>query len=142
MFRELTEMNEARQRLQMTDAEIVGHFARYGYRVSVSQIAFTSEQVDDFREARARTWYRAGVYRINEPGLLVIEDAQPRPSQRTRDIVVISLGPTRIVMGVEIKPDAPPLVAGSTIQRYAPTMEWAAAEAKPDAVKRKLKQRA
>jgi hypothetical protein len=136
-------MNEARERLQMSDAEIVGHIARYGYRVGVSQIAFTSELVDDFREARAKLWYRAGVYRINEPGLLVIEDAQPRPGQRTRDIVVISLGPTRIVMGVEIKPGAPPLVAGSSIQRYAPTMEWAAVEPPAAAKgKGKVKQRA
>jgi hypothetical protein len=70
----------------------------------------------------------------------VIEDAQPRPGQRTRDIVVISLGPTRVVMGVEIKPGAPPLASGSSIQRYAPTMEWAAVE-KP-AVKGKVKARA
>ena len=109
--------------------------------MSVQQIAFTSELVDDFREARAKRWYRAGVYRINEPGLLVIEDAQPRPGQRTRDIVVISLGPTRIVMGVEIKPGAPPMVAGSSIQRYAPTMEWAKVE-KPVAGKGKVKQKA
>ena len=136
-------MNEARERLQMTDADIVGHLARYGYRVVVQQIAFTSELVDDFREARAKKWYRAGVYRINEPGLIVIEDAQPRPGQRTRDIVVISLGPTRVVMGVEIKPGAPPMVAGSSIQRYAVTMEWAAAEpATPAKGKGKLKQRA
>jgi hypothetical protein len=136
-------MNDARERLQMTDTEIVGHIARYGYRVSVAQIAFTSELVDDFREARAKKWYRAGAFRINEPGLLVIEDAQPRPGQRTRDIVVISLGPTRIVMGVEIKPGAPPLAAGSSIQRYAPTMEWAAVEPKATGKgKVKVKQRA
>jgi hypothetical protein len=135
-------MNDARERLQMSDADIVGHIARYGYRVAVAQIAFTSELVDDFREARSKNWYRAGGFRINEPGLLVIEDAQPRPGQRTRDIVVISLGPTRIVMGVEIKPGAPPLVSGSSIQRYAPTMEWAAVEPEKAAGKGKVKQRA
>ncbi len=135
-------MNDARDRLLMSDAEIVGHIARYGYRVAVAQIAFTSELVDDFREARAKKWYRAGGFRINEPGLLVIEDAQPRPGQRTRDIVVISLGPTRIVMGVEIKPGAPPLASGSSIQRYAPTMEWAAVETPKVAGKGKVKQRA
>jgi hypothetical protein len=121
-------MNEARERLKMTDSEIVGHFARYGYRISVAQIAFTSELVEDFREARAKKWFRAGALRVGQPGLLVIEDAQPRPDQRTRDIVVISLGPTRVVMGVEIKPGAPPLPSGSSIQRYAPAMEWGAAE--------------
>ena len=49
-------MNEARDRLQMSDAEIVGHIARYGYRVGVAQIAFTSELVVDFRVARATRW--------------------------------------------------------------------------------------
>jgi hypothetical protein len=127
-------MNEARERLPMSDAEIVDRIARFGYRVSVSQIAFTSEQVDDFREARTKKWFRAGTLRVNEPGLLVIEDAQPRPGQRTRDIVIIGLGATRVVMGVEIKPGAPALASGSTICRYAPTMEWAAQDDKPSVV--------
>lgn len=124
-------MNEARDRLAMTDAEIVAHFARFGYRVSIGQIAFTSEPVEDFREARARKWFRAGALRVNEPGLLVVEEAQPRPGQRTRDIVVVSLGATRCVMGVEIKPGAPPLRSGDTIHPYAKTMEWAFEAAKP-----------
>lgn len=121
-------MTDARQRLQMTDEDITGHFARFGYRVSIDQIAFVGETVDDFREARTTKWMRAGVLRKNEPGLLVIEDAQPRPGQRTRDIIVISLGPTRIVMGVEIKPGAPPLKPGDATCRYALTMEWAPPE--------------
>lgn len=123
-------MNEARERLAMTDADIVAHFARLGYRVSMAQIAFTSEPVEDFREARARKWFRAGDLRINEPGLLVIEEAQPRQGQRTRDIVVVSLGATRCVMGVDIKPGAPPLRSGDTIHPYAKTMEWSLQEAK------------
>lgn len=133
-------MNEARERLQMSDAEIVDRIARFGYRVSVAQIAFTSEPVDDFREARMKKWFRAGAVRVNEPGLLVIEDAQPRPGQRTRDMVIISLGATRVVMGVEIKPGAPPLASGSSVCRYAPTMEWVAPETKPVAAG-KAKQR-
>ena len=52
----------------MTDADIVGHLARYGYGVVVQRIAFPRELVDDFREARAKKWCRAGVFRINEPG--------------------------------------------------------------------------
>ena len=72
----------------------------------------------------------------------MIEEAQPRAGQRTRDIVVISLGPTRIVMGVEIKPGAPPLASGSSICRYAPTMEWAAAKPNAAPAKDKAKQRA
>lgn len=125
----------------MSDAEVVDRIARFGYRVSVAQVAFTSEQVDDFREARKSKWFRAGALRVNEPGLLVIEDAQPRPGQRTRDIVIIGLGATRVVMGVEIKPGAPPLASGSSICRYAPTMEWAAPDDGQSAMG-KAKQRA
>jgi hypothetical protein len=125
--------NEARERLAMTDAEVVAHFARFGYRVSIAQIAFTSEPVEDFREARSRRWFRAGVIRNNEPGLLIIEEAQPRGGQRTRDIVVVSLGATRCVMGIEIKPGAPPLRSGDTVHPYAKTMEWSMADAKAPA---------
>ena len=123
-------MNDVRGRLQMTDAEIVAHFARFGYRVSIGQIAFSSEPVEDFRESRAKRWFRAGAVRINEPGLLVIEEAQPRPGQRSRDIVIVSLGATRCIMGVEIKPGAPPLRGGDTVHPYSRTMEWSKEEAK------------
>ena len=54
-------MNDVRARLQMTDAEVVAHFARFGYRVSIAQIAFSSEPVEDFRESRAKRWFRAGL---------------------------------------------------------------------------------
>jgi hypothetical protein len=126
-------MNDVRARLQMSDAEIVEHFSRFGYRVSIAQIAFTSELVSDFRDARTKKWFRAGSVRINEPGLLVIEEAQPRAGQRTRDIVVVSMGAVRCVMGVEIKPGAPPLRGGDTVHPYARTMEWSLEDAKATA---------
>lgn len=121
--------SDARQRINMTDSDIVAHFARIGYRVLASQIAFVGETVDDFREARSRKWYKAGRISRNEPGLLIIEECQPRPGQRTRDVVVVSFGSSRAVMGVEIKPGAPPLKPGDATCRYAPTMEWAKPEA-------------
>ena len=119
-------MNEARARLAMTDNEIVERFARFGYRVSISHIAFTTEQVVDFREARLR-WIRAGRLRVDEPGLLIIEQAQPKHGQPTRDMVVVSLGSSRAVMGVEVAAGAPPFESGSALCRYAPTMQWAPA---------------
>ncbi|MDR3465967.1 MAG: hypothetical protein P4M07_08500 [Xanthobacteraceae bacterium] len=109
----------------MSDDDIVAHFARFGYRVSISQIAFTGETVQDFREARLGKWWKAGKLRQDEPGLLRIEEAQPRPDQRTRDVIVVSFGSSRAVMGVEIRPGAPPLKPGDATNRYAPVMEWA-----------------
>lgn len=120
---------DARQRITMTDSDIVAHFARLGYRVLIQQIAFVGETVDDFREARSKKWYKAGKVKLNEPGLFIVEECQPRPGQRTRDVVVVSFGSSRAVMGVEIKPGAPPLRVGDATCRYAPTMEWAKPEA-------------
>jgi len=119
-------MQNARERIRMSDDEIVAYFARHGYRVTAGQIAFTGETIDDFRDARTGKWWKAGKLRQNEPGLLRIEDAQPRPDQRTRDIIVVSFGSVRAVMGVDIKPGAPPLQPGDANCRYAPTMEWLA----------------
>jgi len=119
-------MQNARERISMSDNEIVERFGRFGYQVVIPQIAFTSETVGDFLEARSAKWWKAGKVRKNETGLLWIEEAQPRPNQRTRDIVVVSLGGARAVMGVHIEPGAPPLKSGDAMCRYAPTMEWAA----------------
>lgn len=128
-------MQTARDRIPMSDDDIVAHFARFGYRVAIAQIAFTGETVDDFREARTSKWWKAGKLRQNEPGLVRIEEAQPRPDQRTRDIIVVSFGSARAVMGVEIKPGAPPLKPGDATNRYAPAMEWVAPPIKPAAGK-------
>ncbi|MBR1219860.1 hypothetical protein JQ557_17765 [Bradyrhizobium sp. U87765 SZCCT0131] len=133
-------MQNARERIRMSDDEVVAYFARHGYRVSANQIAFTGETVDDFREARTGKWWKAGRMRLNEPGLLRIEDAQPRPDQRTRDIIVVSFGSARAVMGVDIKPGAPPLQPGDANCRYAPVMEWRAPD-KPVAAAGKVTKR-
>jgi hypothetical protein len=97
-------MQDARARVPMSDDDIVAHFARFGYRVTISQIAFTGETVDNFRDARTTVWWKAGKLRQNEPGLLRIEEAQPRPDQRTRDIIVVSFGGSRAVMGSRSSP--------------------------------------
>ncbi len=122
-------MNDARARLGLTDAEIVARFARFGYRVSIDHIAFTTEQVDDFRQARLR-WIRVGRLRVDEPGLMIIDQAQPRHGQPTRDIVIVSLGGSRAVMGINIAPGAPPFASGSALCRYATTMHWESVAAK------------
>jgi hypothetical protein len=48
-------MNEARQKISMDDAELVQRFAAFGYHVSIAQIVFTTEQIEDFRQARLRS---------------------------------------------------------------------------------------
>ena len=107
----------ARARIKMTDGEIEDHFQRLGYRVAINQLIFTSETVDDFREARA-SWYRAGDVLENEDGLLVVEDVQPKAGRPTRDLVVVSLGYARAVMGCDQIP-APGSADSAVPHRYA-----------------------
>lgn len=102
----------------MTDSQIVDHFRRLGYEVQIGQIGFTTESVADFFEAREKFWTRVGKLRVHDDGgLLVIENAQPRVMQPTRDIVVVSLGFARAVLGV-LNPDP-----AAISPRYATRMD-------------------
>lgn len=93
--------SSARDLVIFSDSSIVEHFARLGYAVSLDQLVFTLETVEDYAEAREQLWHRPGHIATHDPGgLLVIEDAQPLARQPTRDIVVVSLGDARVVMGV------------------------------------------
>jgi hypothetical protein len=95
-------MQEARQRLKMSDADIVDHFRRIGLIVDIKQLAFTSETLEDYREARLKYWTTAGKLVTDEPGLIVIRGAQPRPTRPSRDVVVVGLGHARVVMGADV----------------------------------------
>jgi hypothetical protein len=79
-------MQEARQRLKMSDADIVDHFRRLGFIVDIKQLAFTSETVEDYREARLKYWTTAGKLVTDERGLLDVRGAQPRPMRPSRDV--------------------------------------------------------
>ncbi|WIG51371.1 MULTISPECIES: hypothetical protein [unclassified Afipia] len=110
-------MSLPRTRIKMSDADIVSRFERLGYKLAIEQIAFTTESVEDFFDARETLWTGVGSVKIyEEGGLLLIEKAQPRAGQPTRDIAVISLGHARAVMGV-LKPDK-----SAELPRYAGTM--------------------
>jgi hypothetical protein len=106
-----------RERIHYSDAEIVDHFRRLGYDVAYHELAFTSEAVAEFAEARLATWHGPGHLATQEGGLLIVERAQPHPRQRSRDIVVVSLGGARVVMGVLNAPDR-----SIGVPRYANTM--------------------
>ncbi len=102
----------------MTDGQIVDHFRRFGYKVKIDQIAFTIESIADFVEARDRFWSKIGTIRLYDPpGLLLVENAKPREMQPIRDVLVVSLGTARAVMGV-LNPDH-----AAATPRYAKRME-------------------
>jgi hypothetical protein len=110
--------NAARCRIDYSDAKIVEHFRRLGYDVNYDELAFTTEAVDDFVQARLKRWHRPGHLVTQEgDGLLIVEDAQPHPRQRSRDVVVVSLGGARVVMGALNPPDR-----SIGVPRYAETM--------------------
>jgi hypothetical protein len=107
----------ARSRIHYSDAEIVDHLRRLGYDAAYDELAFTTETVTDFAEARLAHWHHAGHLATLEGGLLIVEHAQPHPRQRSRDVVVVSLGGARVIMGALNPPDCHIGVA-----RYAKTM--------------------
>ncbi len=87
--------------VSFSDRYIVDHFLRFGYSVAFDQLVFTTESVVDFMEARDKLWHRPGtVVRLELPGLLIVEDAQPHQLQPTRDVIIVSLGDAQVVMGV------------------------------------------
>lgn len=95
---------DARKRIHLSDGEIEDRFTWYGYSLRVKDLCFTTETVEDFREARD-AWFKAGRTIEDEPGLLVVKQAQPRPMRPERDVVVIDFGPARAVMGSDCRTD-------------------------------------
>jgi hypothetical protein len=102
----------------MSDDDIIEHFARLGFDVTIDELAFTSETVEDFVLARERLWHRGGdVERYEAQGVLVVSGAQPKVRQPVRDIVVVSLFHARVVLGV-----LPTALVDAALPRYAATM--------------------
>jgi hypothetical protein len=86
--------------------------------VAYDDLAFTTESVDDFVRARLTNWHRPGnLVALESHGLLIVERAQPYPRQRSRDVVVVSLGCARVIMGALNLPDRK-----TGVPRYAETM--------------------
>ncbi len=91
----------ARSLVPFSDTYVREHFLTFGYAVVFDQLVFTTESVADYIKARENSWHRPGdIARIEMPGLLIVENAQPTLRQPTPDIVVVSLGDARVVMGV------------------------------------------
>ena len=107
-----------RNYIRMSDTEIVDHFKRLGFVVTIESLKFTVEGVDDFWLARERIWFHPGeIERYEEGGILIVSKAQPRQGQPTRDIAIVSLGRARVVMGV-----LPGAMIDERYPRYAKTM--------------------
>jgi hypothetical protein len=110
--------DQIRHRLKMSDADIIDHFRRLGFVVTMNDLAFTTESVEDFYVARQKFWHHVGkVQRHDEHGLLIVLQVQPKANQPTRDIVVVSLGHARVVLGV-----LPGTASHPDLPRYAKTM--------------------
>jgi hypothetical protein len=57
---------------------------------------------EDYRETLLKYWTTAGKLVTDEPGLIDIRGAQPRPMRPSRDVVVVGLGHARLVMGADV----------------------------------------
>jgi hypothetical protein len=94
-------MTSLRVLVPMTDSEIETLFRRLGYSVSIDDLAFTAETIDDFWFARYEAWDDPGTVARHEPGLLIVNGARPRGSSSARDVVVVGFVMVRVVLGVE-----------------------------------------
>lgn len=109
---------DLRSRVKMSDDDIIEHFARLGFDVTMDELVFTSETVEDFVLARETLWYRGGdVERYESRGILVVSKAQPQLRQPVRDIAVVSLYYARVIMGV-----LPTASVDPNYPRYASSM--------------------
>jgi hypothetical protein len=114
----MPQSSEIRSRVKMSDADIIEHFARLGFDVTIDELVFTSETVEDFAHARESVWHRGGdVERYEAQGILVVSGAQPKVRQPIRDVVVVSLFHARVVLGV-----LPTAFVDPHLPRYATTM--------------------
>jgi hypothetical protein len=86
-----------RHLINLTDEEIEARFEDLGYLLTIDDLYFTSETVDDYRAARLG-WINPGEIDEDEPGLLVVKKAQAMKGQPRKDVVVIDFGSGRAVM--------------------------------------------
>jgi hypothetical protein len=100
-FGEADEMSGLRVLVPMTDAEIETMFARLGYRLTIDELVFTAETIDDFWFARYEAWDDPGTVARHEPGLLIVKRARPRKSSQPRDVVVVGFVMVRVVLGID-----------------------------------------
>lgn len=88
-----------RNEITLTDEEITAAFAALNAGVTIDDITFTRDTLDDFRAARNR-WATPGAIRRDADGRMVIDGAQIRRGQPRETVRVIDFGAVRGVVGL------------------------------------------
>lgn len=88
-----------RHLIDLTDEQIEAQFEELGYLLSIEDIYFTSESIDDYRVA-SKGWNEPGEIDTDEPSLLIVKRAQAMKGEPRKDVVVIDLGAGRAVMAM------------------------------------------
>ena len=101
-----------RNRINLTDEEIEARFDDLGYVTTADGLAYTSDTIANFLEAR-KGYAKAGEIVTNEDGVLEIRDVQTFKGQPRYTICVVDFGDVRAVYKCPPTPSAP-LVSGST----------------------------
>lgn len=96
-------MRDARMRLQLSDAEVLESFLTLGMTLKIGDLAFTTESLEDYRQARLNEWFDPGRIIVDEPNLLIVDGVRPLPHRSSRKVVVRDFGPTRVVVGAEVR---------------------------------------
>lgn len=83
-----------RSEISLTDEEIEARFEELGIGLTIDDVIWTRDTLDDFRAAR-KEWAEAGRIEVDEDGVLVISRAQAAKGQPRRTVYVVDFGPVR-----------------------------------------------
>lgn len=86
----------SRDIIPLTDAEIEARFDALGASVTVDDLTFTDESIEEFKAARA-DWREPGRIERDEDGELVVERCQAIAGTPRRTLYVVDFGAARAV---------------------------------------------
>lgn len=85
-----------RDTIELTDEQIENKFDELGYGLTVEDLVFTRESVEDFKKA-LKNDYTDGFIDDEGSDFLIMLNCQTRKSEPRRDVVIIDFGEVRAV---------------------------------------------
>lgn len=85
-----------RKLTKLTDAELESKFDKLGYDLTVDDLVFTVETIEDFKAAR-KEYALPGVVETDKDGVLEVQNVQVKKGTPRKPLVVVDLGEVRAV---------------------------------------------
>ena len=86
-----------RDEIKKTDEEIEDIFLKLGVALTIENLVFTRETLEDFKEARKGYNKPGEIEPSRSEGVLVISGAQVLKGQPRRDLIIVDFGTVRAV---------------------------------------------